>query len=357
MDDWHIPLVEVGGRKFKLFQGAMGVAISGANLASAVANEGGLGIIASVGLNASRKCPGGYEVASAQALREEIELAKSKMNGNGALGVNIMRPLTNYQSLVETAVESGIEYIISGAAPPLDLPSYVRNNPNVNLIPIASSARSASLILKYWKRNYDGYRPAAIIVEGPMAGGHLGFKPNEIFDPNFSLEKLIPEVVEIAEGIPVIAAGGIYYGGDIGKFLELGASGVQMATRFVTTHECDADIRFKLNYLGCKKEDIVIIDSPVGKPGRAIRNKFLDEVNAGQRHPVDCPYYCLIPCKQNESPYCIAQALVEASQGKFDNGFVFVGANAWRCEEDGIISVKELFRKLDKEFLEGKTSL
>jgi nitronate monooxygenase len=355
MEEWHIPLVEIGGRKLKLFQGAMGVAISGANLASAVANEGGLGIIASVGLNESKRYLGRYEESSAQALRDEIELAKSNMNGNGALGVNIMRPLTNYESLVRTSIESGIKYIISGAALPLDLPKYIGDNRDVNLIPIASSAQAASIIMKRWKTKFD-YTPAAIIIEGPKAGGHLGFKLEEIFDPKYSLENIIPEVVEVVQGIPVIAAGGIYYGGDIKKFLQLGASGVQMATRFVPTHECDANIKFKQAYLNCKKEDIIIIQSPVGLPGRAIRNKFLDEVKAGQRHPVECPYFCLLSCKQNESPYCIAKALVEASQGKFDNGYVFVGANAWRCKEDGIISVKNIFEKLDKEYIDGKIS-
>ena len=356
-------MFEIRGEKFKLIQGGMGVGISGANLASAVANEGGLGVIASVGLNESKGYVGNYEETSARALKDEIELAKNKMNGRGALGVNIMRPLTNYKSLVETAVDCGIKYIISGAAPSLDLPSFIINAPDVNLIPIVSSARSAEVIMKYWKNKYQ-YAPDAVIVEGPKAGGHLGFKPKEIFDPNFTLEKIIPEVVEAVKyyqdssgkKIPVIAAGGIYYGADIAKFLSLGASGVQMATRFVTTHECDADIKFKEEYLNCLEKDIIIIDSPVGKPGRAIKNKFLEEVAAGKRHPVECPYYCLISCKQNDSPYCIARALVEARAGKFDNGFVFVGANAWRTKEDGIISVHEVFEKLNIEYLEGKVS-
>jgi nitronate monooxygenase len=351
MDEWNIPLFEIGGRKLKLFQGGMGVKISASGLASAVANEGGLGIIATVGLNAFETFSGNYEESSAKALIKEIELARGKMNGQGGLGVNIMRPLTNYKSLVETSINSGIEYIISGAAPALDLPSYRDSSHQTCLIPIVSSAKSAGTILKFWKKRYN-YVPETIVAEGPLAGGHLGFKPKQIFDANYSLEKIIPEVVEAVKEygkIEVIAAGGIFYGGDIKKFLRLGASGVQMATRFVTTHECDADIKFKQAYVDCKPEDIIIIQSPVGLPGRAIRNKFLDEVKAGKKHPVDCPYYCLISCKQNDSPYCIAHALVEAAAGRFEEGYVFVGANAHLCKE--IISVKQVFERLNQEYM------
>jgi nitronate monooxygenase len=359
MENWNIPLIEIGDLKVKLFQGGMGVGISGANLASAVANEGGLGVIASVGLNESKNYAGDYETSSSNALRDEIELARSKMNGKGALGVNVMRALTNYESLVRTAVAANVDFVISGAGPPLDLPKYLDKNRKTKGIPIVSSGKSAGTILKYWNRNCNGYFPPAVIVEGPMAGGHLGFKPEQIFDPKYSLENIVREVVEAVKpygNIPVVAGGGVYYGGDISNVLSWGAAGVQMATRFVTTNECDANPRFKQAYIDCRKEDIMIIKSPVGMPGRAIRNKFLDEVEAGKRHPVECPYYCLITCKQNDSPYCIARALVEAQRGEFENGYVFVGANAWRCKEDGIISVKKVFEKLNQEYLDGKVS-
>jgi nitronate monooxygenase len=359
MAKWNIPLLEIGGRKVKLIQGGMGVGISGANLASAVANEGGLGVIASVGLNEIGGYSGKYEESSARALGDEIKLARSKTNNKGALGINILRALTNYESLVRTSADAGIDFIISGAGLPLDLPSYLGDNKKTKLIPIVSSARAAGIIIKTWKKRYD-YALEGIIVEGPKAGGHLGFKPEQIFDSNCSLEKLIPEVVDVVRNyeserkIPVVAAGGIYYGGDIKKFLELGASGVQMATRFVTTEECDADIRFKQAYIDCKKDDLVIIESPVGMPGRAIKNKFLQKVKDGKMHPVECPYYCLITCAQKDSPYCIARALVEARAGKFDNGFVFAGANAHLCKE--IIPVRRVFEKLNQEYLEGKVS-
>jgi len=193
-------------------------------------------------------------------------------------------------------------------------------------------------------------------VEGPLAGGHLGFKPEQIDDPEFSLEKIIPDVcaaVKIFElkykkKIPVIAGGGVYDGEDIYKFMNLGASGVQMGTRFVATDECDADIEFKKQYIKCRKEDIVIIQSPVGLPGRAIVNDFLNDVKAGIKKPFSCPWKCLKTCDFKTSLYCIANALMKAKIGELKNGFSFAGANAWRV--DKIISVKELMDSLVREF-------
>jgi nitronate monooxygenase len=365
MADWDIPLLEIGERKVKLIQGGMGVAISGAGLASAVANEGGLGVIAAVGLNEAKGYPGDYQESSIKALRGEINYARSRITGNGFLGVNIMHALSNYSDLVQTALEEKIDFIISGAGIPRDLPSYAGEigNTHTKLIPIVSSARLADMICKAWSK-YN-HLPDAIVVEGPKAGGHLGYSCEQLADLDYvehGLERIILEVVsavrpfedKCGRKIPVIAAGGIFYGGDIKKFLELGASGVQMATRFVATDECDADIRFKQAYLDCKKEDLIIINSPVHMPGRAIKNQFLEEVEAGRRVPIRCPYHCLKTCKPNDSPYCIARALVEAKSGKFENGFVFAGSNAYLCKE--IVSVKHVFESLNKEYLEGKVS-
>ena len=357
----NIPTFKIGELEFNLIQGGMGVGISMSGLASAVANEGGMGVIASVGLSEARGLSGEYEEVSARALREEIELAKTKTTHPENLGVNNMRALTNYPSLVRTSIEAGIRNIISGSAPSLDLPSFVPSDHHVNLIPVVSSAKSAGTILKYWDRKYN-YIADAVIVEGSMSGGHQGFKREQIFDPAYALERLVVEVIEAVKPyeqkagrrIPIIAAGGIFYGGDIKKFNRLGAAGVQMATRFVTTHECDAHINFKQAYIDCKPEDIIIIDSPVGLPGRAIKNKFLEEVIAGRRHPDDCPYYCLIPCQQNAAPYCIARALVNAQKGNLDEGFVFCGSNAWRCKE--IVSVAQVFKDLDREYAAGIVS-
>jgi len=203
--------------------------------------------------------------------------------------------------------------------------------------------------------NYN-YLPDAVIVEGPKAGGHLGFKLEQIFDGNFALEKLIPEVVatvnEIGQAngkeIPVIAAGGIYSGADMLKIMRLGASGVQMGTRFVTTEECDASQEFKQAYLDAKKEDVTIIKSPVGMPGRAIKSPFLDEVMAGKRQPKTCPVNCIRTCDINTAPYCIIASLTSALRGNFRRGYAFAGSNVWRTNK--IISTKELMETIKQEY-------
>jgi NAD(P)H-dependent flavin oxidoreductase YrpB (nitropropane dioxygenase family) len=195
-----------------------------------------------------------------------------------------------------------------------------------------------------------------VVVEGPLAGGHLGFKKEHIDDPDYTLEKILPEVITVVKpyeeqfnkNIPVIAAGGIFTGADIHKFMQLGAQGVQMGTRFVATYECDAFMEFKEAYLNCKKEDIVIIDSPVGLPGRAIRDNFLERISSGVKEAFKCNWKCLKSCDFKNVPYCIALALTNAKKGDLENGFAFAGANAYRV--DKIISVKELIETLIEEY-------
>jgi len=242
-----------------IIQGGMGVGISLSGLASAVASEGGVGVISAAGLGMIYKDPSQDYLANCIAgLRSEIQ--KSREKTSGLIGVNIMVALTNYEDLVRTSIEEGVDIIISGAGLPLDLPKHLTPGCKTRLVPIISSARAASLICNKWLTNFN-YLPDAVIVEGPKAGGHLGFKTEQIFDENYSLEKLIPEIVAAVgeiialtgKEIPVIAAGGIYSGSDIAKILELGASGVQMGTRFVTTNECDASDEFKQAYLDAKK--------------------------------------------------------------------------------------------------------
>lgn len=340
--------------KLPIIQGGMGVAISLSGLASAVANEGGIGTIATVGMNMFEEdFSRDYIGSNIRALRKEIRRARELTKG--ILAVNIMVALTNYADMVNTSIEEGIDIIISGAGLPLNLPAFLKGKKGPKLVPIVSSARAATLICKRWAEKYN-YLPDAVIVEGPRAGGHLGFKIEQIDDPEYQLEKLIPEVIKevkffedkYKKNIPVIAAGGIYTGADIRKFLQLGAAGVQMATRFVTTYECDASEKFKQAYIASKKEDIVIIKSPVGMPGRAIRNKFIDDVNKGEKKPFKCPFHCIITCDCENTPYCIAIALVNAQKGILDHGFVFCGENAYRTNE--IISVKELVGKLKDEY-------
>ncbi len=340
--------------KLPIVQGGMGIGISLSRLASAVANEGGIGVIATADIGMDEPdFSRNFLEANIRALRKEIRKARELTKG--ILGVNIMVALTNFADLVKTAIEEGIDIIFSGAGLPLNLPEFLHGSKKTKLAPIVSSARAAGIIAKKWSEKFD-YIPDAVVVEGPKAGGHLGFKEEMIFDPAYALEKLVPEVIQALKpyeeryhkDIPVIAAGGIYTGADIHKFFQLGASGVQMATRFVTTYECDASEKFKQTYIDSKQEDMVIIKSPVGMPGRAIRNTFLDEVSHGKRKPFKCPYHCLKTCDYNNTPYCISFALINAQRGNLSRGFAFAGENAYRAEK--ITSVKELIETLKKEY-------
>ncbi|HCJ66121.1 MAG TPA: nitronate monooxygenase [Elusimicrobia bacterium] len=340
--------------KLPIIQGGMGVAISLSGLASAVANEGGIGVVSAAAIGMLEPDFSiNFLEANIRALKREIRKAKELTKG--ILGVNILVALSNFADMARTAIEEEIDIIFSGAGLPLNLPKFLNGSKRTKLVPIVSSGRAARIICKRWLEKYN-YLPDAVVVEGPLAGGHLGFKEEQISDSAYSLEKLIPEVIKdirvfeerYKKPIPVIAAGGIYTGEDIYKFLQLGASGVQMATRFVTTYECDASIKFKQAYIDSKKEDIVIIKSPVGMPGRAIRNKFIDDVNEGEKKPFKCPFHCIVTCDCKNSPYCIALALVNAKKGNLKHGFAFVGANAYRTKE--IISVKELIKSLLEEY-------
>lgn len=342
-----------------IIQGGMGVGISLSGLAAAVANEGGIGVIAAAGIGMlESNSPKDYPKASMNNLKREIRKAK-ELSKNGIIGVNIMVALSNYSDLVKTSIEEGIDIIFSGAGLPLNLPEYLPEGKKTKLVPIVSSSRAAKIICKKWNDKYQ-YLPDAIVVEGPKAGGHLGFKEEQITDPNFSIDSIIVKVIsevkvyeeKYNKTIPVIAAGGIYTGEDILKHIKLGASGVQMATRFVTTVECDASIKFKEAYIASKIEDIVIIESPVGMPGRAIRNTFTKDIDKGLNKPFKCPYHCIITCNFKETPYCIAAALTNAQKGELDKGFVFAGENAYKANE--IITVNELIKKIQKEYAEAE---
>lgn len=337
-----------------IVQGGMGVGISLSGLASATANEGGIGVIAAAGIGMNeRDFYTNYVEANVRAMRREIQRAKSLTDG--ILGINIMCAFSHYDDFVRVAVEEGIDMIFSGAGLPLNLPKVLHNGASTKLIPIVSSGRAAKLICQRWLARFD-YLPDAIVVEGTKAGGHLGFKLEQIDDEAYALERLVTDVIEVAssyssqygKAIPVIAAGGIYTGRDIRTFINLGAQAVQMGTRFVATDECDADEAFKQAYIDAKQDDVIIIKSPVGMPGRAIRNTFLDDVNNGSKKPYSCPYHCILTCDYKNSPYCIANALMNAKKGRFRHGFAFAGANVYRVKE--IVSVKKLMAELVSEY-------
>jgi len=292
----QIPKLQIGDLELSIpiVQGGMGVGISLSGLASAVANEGGIGVISAAGIGMLEPdFNRDFKEANQRALRREIKKAREMTAG--VIGINIMVALSDYYDLLQVALDESADVVFLSAGLPLKIPKTLLPNGSrkaaVKVVPIVSSARAANLIFKYWGKNYN-HVPDAVVVEGPLAGGHLGFKKEQIDNPDYALEKILPEVISVLKpyeesfnkSIPVIAAGGVYTGADIYKFIQSGAQGVQMATRFVATHECDASIQFKEAYVKCKKEDLTIIDSPVGLPGRAIKNRFLPRWIAGKSH-------------------------------------------------------------------------
>jgi len=360
MDFAGLPKLRIGNLEanIPIVQGGMGIGISLSGLASAVANEGGIGVISAAGIGMLESDSNrNFKEANKRALRREI--IKVRKMTKGIIGVNIMVALSDYYDLLQVAVDEAVDLVFLGAGLPLKIPQTLlsdelkRHAPKV--VPIVSSARAARLIFQYWEKNYK-HVPDAVVVEGPLAGGHLGFKKEQISNYDYALEKILPEVISVIKpyeqhfnkNIPVIAAGGVYTGADIYKFIQLGAQGVQMATRFVATHECDASIEFKNAYLNCKNEDLTIIDSPVGLPGRAINNQFLDKVSEGHKKPFKCHWVCLKTCDFESAPYCICAALANAKKGQLEKGFAFAGANAYRVNT--ITSVKKLVETLLTEY-------
>ncbi|MCF7811132.1 nitronate monooxygenase [bacterium] len=359
-----IPSLKIGNivAKIPIIQGGMGVRVSLSSLASAVANEGGIGTISSLGLGDFLNNGKDFIKISQEALKEEIR--KAKRLTNGILAVNVMGAAINADDLVTTAVSEGIKIIVYGAGLPLKLPKLVQET-DVNLVPIISSARAAELILRVWDKHYS--RTAdALILEGPLAGGHLGFTHEQLtHTEDFKLTRLLSEVLntiakyedKYGRKIPVITAGGIYTGDDIAKMLSLGASGVQMGTRFVCTDECDVSLEFKQAYIEAKKEDVTIIISPVGMPGRAIRNPFLNDLENNVKSKINCPYKCLSACEVSKAKYCIAEKLLNSYFGDVDHGLIFCGDNVHRVNK--IVPVKELIGELlhglamNKEYSDG----
>lgn len=337
--------------KVPLIQGGMGVGISLGNLAGSVAKAGGIGIISTAQIGyREADFDQNPESANLRAIAQEMEKARS-ISKDGIIGYNIMTALRNYADHVKAAVKAKADLIISGAGLPVDLPALVENSA-VKIAPIVSTARSAQVILKYWDRKY--HRTADLIVaEGPLAGGHLGFTEAELlrwetepYDTEFqnicSVVKQYEEKYDCK--IPVIAAGGIYDRKDVEKMERLGADGVQVATRFVTTRECDADIRYKEAYIHASKEDISIVKSPVGMPGRAILNPLMKRVMLGEKIEHSSCHRCLAKCNPSQIPYCITDSLIQAVKGDTEHGLLFCGANAWKAEK--IETVEEVVASL-----------
>lgn len=347
--------LQIGNKTIRIpiFQGGMGVGVSLSNLAGAVAAAGGVGTLS--GVYMGYREPDFYTdpmTANLRAMDEQIKRARQLADG-GILAINLMVAMNHYDDMVKQAVASGIDMIVSGAGLPLNLPKLV-TDPNVLLAPIVSSARAAGLICRSWFRSSDRL-PDLVVVEGPLAGGHLGFSPEELkegvaatlTDIVSAVKDSLKEWEEKAgRPIPIIAAGGIYDRRDVSQVLEAGADGVQLGTRFVATEECDADPAFKQAYIKAEPDDVRIIQSPVGMPGRAIRNDFVKASETG-RIPVTRCTRCLAPCDPKTTPYCISEALMRSVKGEVDQGLIFCGANAWRIEQ--IVTVQEIFSELTEK--------
>lgn len=334
-----------------IIQGGMGVGISLGGLAGAVAHEGGMGIISTAQIGFKQPdFMKNVQAANLRAIDQQIKKAKAIAKGHGMVGVNIMVALRDYAQHVRQAVESGADCIISGAGLPLHLPALV-GSAKTKIAPIVSSGKAATLILKSWDRKF--HRTADfLVIEGAKAGGHLGFKKEEILSHQTQgLLDIFKDVKEVIKGfeekyqrhIPIFVAGGIYSHEDIIEALDAGADGVQMGTRFIATHECDADDMYKQAFLACREEDITIVTSPVGMPGRAINTPFMQEA-AQEKQPITHCFQCISSCHVSNAPYCITEALIEAALGHFDRGLFFTGANGYRI--DKIVSVKELIDEL-----------
>lgn len=334
-----------------IIQGGMGVGVSRSSLAGAVAAEGGIGIISTAQIGYDEE---GFEKDQAGcnriAIKKHIKRAKEIAGGKGLVGVNIMVALKHYKEHVQEAVKAGADVIISGAGLPMDLPKLVGENVT-KIAPIVSSKRAAQLILKMWAHRYN--RTAAfIVVEGPKAGGHLGFSKEQLQDiDKLDYDQEIRDIIECKKDyeekfqrkIPVIVAGGIFDRKDIEHVMKLGADGVQIASRFVATEECDASDAYKQAYIQAEKKNIQIIQSPVGMPGRALRNEFIKGLETA-RKPITKCYNCLEKCDPRTVPYCITKALIEAVQGNVENGLIFCGENVDRIHE--MTTVHDLMNEL-----------
>lgn len=349
--EWK-PLI-IGDLKARvpIVQGGMGVGISLSRLAAAVAREGGIGIIstAQIGYREEEFDKNPIET-NLRAIKKEVELARQHACG-GIIGVNIMVATKNYQSYVKAAVEAGVDLIISGAGLPTSLPEWVAGS-HTKIAPIVSSLKAATVICKLWDRKYKRV-PDMVVIEGPKAGGHLGFTVEQLEQlDDAAFEEEIKEIITLVEQyskkygyhIPVIFGGGVYDKKDMEHYMALGIDGVQVATRFVTTEECDADERYKLAYIHAKKEDIRIVKSPVGMPGRAIYNEFMDKTTKEKCVLKQC-HQCLERCDRAVIPYCITDALVNAAKGEIEHALLFCGKNAYRAAKiETVHEVMESFQ-------------
>ena len=343
-----------------IVQGGMGVGISWDRLAGTVSKEGGLGVISAVGTGYYEDKKHAARLVADRPLDAENFYSKEgftaiidnarKICGDKPLAANILYAINDYGRVVTDACEAGIDIIITGAGLPTNMPEFTADYPDVALVPIVSSPKALTIICKRWQKRYNRL-PDAVILEGPKSGGHQGFTYEQCLMEEYQLENLVKPVVEEAAkwgDIPVIAAGGIWDKNDIDEMMAMGAKGVQMGTRFIGTHECDAHDRFKQVLLDCKEEDIALMKSPVGYPARGVKTNLTKLVETRSGPAIKCISNCVAPCNRGveakEVGFCIADRLSDAYEGNLELGLFFSGSNGFRLNE--LISVKELLKKL-----------
>ncbi len=350
----NLPSLSIGSLKprFPIIQGGMGIGISLSGLASAVANAGGIGIIS--GVQIGFRDPDFQRdpvSANLRSIASELKRARS-LSPSGIIGMNFMSIDAHYDEYVTQAVKHGADLIISGAGLPLSLPRLVAGS-RTCLVPIVSSVRACRLVLTSWWKKHQRL-PDAVVVEGPLAGGHLGFKLEELYNgTNQTLEEILPEVCNYVNTfaqqhgttIPVIAAGGINSHADVSRMVGLGASGVQIGTEFVATEECDASDAFKQTYIDAADGDARIIKSPTGFAARAVNTPFCQQAYDKGGIPIQHCFRCMPDiCSPERSPYCLSQALFDAANGAQTGGLVFCGARVG--EVNKLSTVPEVIQKL-----------
>lgn len=348
----EIPPLKIGRleSRFPVIQAGMGVRVGNARLAAAAIECGAMGVISSVGLGDDfERSLKDYEADSEKNLAREIRKAREFTGGKGPLGVNIMVVLTNYESMIKVAVAEGIDFIISGAGLPLRLPEYAKEG--LPLVPVISSGRALEVIVKAWLRKYQR-KPAAVIVEGPLCGGHLGFTLEQLDNPDkYSLDILYKECRDVLDrysisDIPLLGAGAVSVPEDVFKALDMGYQGVQIGTRFICTEESGMSESGKKLYVQSRSGDTVIISSPVGLPLRVIRSPLVDRILSGRKEPFACPYRCLRSCDKQKVLFCIARALIHAWKGDIDKGLYMTGYDLDRVND--IIPIKKFFEGLQE---------
>lgn len=350
--------MKLGNRELALplIQGGMGVGVSMGGLAGAVAAEGAMGTLSTADAGWNEPDFAAHpQQANLRALRREVQRAKRLAAGAGLVAVNAMVATRQYADSVRTALEAGADAIVSGAGLPLELPALAEGFEAL-LAPIVSGPRAAQLICRTWAKRY-GRVPDFVVLEGCQAGGHLGFEEADLLSGRCTpLSRLIPEVLaalhpfeeKFGRAIPLFCAGGVATGAEMAHCTRLGAAGAQLATRFIATEECDAGQGYKDVLLAARPEDLRIIHSPVGMPGRAVNSPLVQRLAAGMRQPPAHCSGCIKSCRPAETPFCITHALIEAVKGNWEEGLFFSGSRVDLV--DRMRTVPDLIDELMKEW-------